>query len=146
MFAALIGKLAGASGLSWLRFLPWALLAWGASIAGTGAWGWHQGAKITAAHYEAEKDKAAAVSAAAFAKSIEHAAGITQNILSIARDYVSELNLTRQRRVQIVEKVRADAKANVAASCVVPAATAGLRRQQVDESTAIAADDSAVRR
>jgi hypothetical protein len=139
MFASLIAKLAGASGLAWLHVLPWALLAFGAATAGAGAWGWHEGAKVTTASYEAQKEKAAAVSAQAFAESVAHAAGVTANILTIARDYISELNLSRQRRLQIVEKVKADAKANLSSTCVVPAATRELRKQQVDQSTAIAA-------
>lgn len=137
--SGLIAKMAGASGLTWLHLLPWALLAFGVATASAGAYGWHEGAKLTAATYEAQKANAAATSAAAFAQSVVHAAGITTNILTIARDYISELNLSRLRRGQIVQKVKDDAKANLSSTCVVPAATRELRKQQVDESTAIAA-------
>lgn len=141
MIKALIAKLAGASGLTWLGMLPWALLAFAGAVAGAGAYGWHEGSKVTTAKYEAEKSNAAALSAAAAVKEISHIAQITSNILTVARDYLSELNLSRERRKQIVAKVTADAKANIPSAWIVPAATRELRKQQVDQSAAIAAQD-----
>ena len=139
MLKSLIAKLAGLSSLTWLQMLPWALLGVGIAVSGAGAFGWHEGAKVTAAGYEAEKEKAAAASAEAFAQSVSHAADVSMKIMRAATDSLAELNLSRQRRVQIVQKVTDDAKANVSATCVVPAATVQLRKQQVDESAAIAA-------
>lgn len=141
MLSGIVQKLAGLSSLSWLQMLPWAMVGVGAAVGGAGALGWHEGAKVTASDYEAQKSKAAADGAAATFASIEHALTIGQTILADAKDFVSEINLTRERRVQIVQKVTADARANISAACVVPPVTHDLRQQQVDESATVLAKD-----
>lgn len=141
MLSGLMQTLAGASGLSWLKVLPWALVGIGVAVSGAGAFGYHEGAKFTAAGYEAEKSAAAEVSAQAALESLKNATQIGLNIVSSATQYVSELNMTRMRRAEIVKKVTADAKANIAATCVVPPTTVGLRQQQVEESAAAYAQD-----
>jgi hypothetical protein len=138
MLSGLFDKLAGASGASLLPFLPWALLGVGVAVSGAGAWGWHEGAKITAASYEAQKANAQAAAAANDIALLKRISAISLDILTTSRDYVAELNLTNLRRREIVAKVTADAKAHVAAVCTVPAVTAGLRRDQVAESARIA--------
>jgi hypothetical protein len=145
ILGALFDKFAGASGASLLPFLPWALLGVGVAVSAAGALGWHEGAKITAASYEAQKADAMAVAARANIAAIKRIAGISLDIVVASKDYVTELNLTSARRKEIVKKVTEDAKAHVAAACVVPAATAGLRREQVAESIRIAAPGYSVR-
>lgn len=136
--SAIFDKLAGASGASLLPFLPWALLGVGAAVSGAGVWGWHEGAKVTAATYEAQKANAAAAAAAHDIATLKRISAISLDILTTSRDYVAELNMTSKRRHEIVAKVTADAKAHVAAACVVPTTTASLRRDQVAESVRIA--------
>ena len=142
IIGGLLDKAAAASGASWLTFLPWILLAWGASVAGSGAWGWHQGSTTVTAKYEAAKDRAAATAAAADIAAIGHALDISLQIVTTSRDFLGELNLSRMKRQQIVAKVKADVLADQKlAGCVVPAATVRLRRDQVAESVKVAADD-----
>ncbi|HZP85879.1 MAG TPA: hypothetical protein VFB54_03600 [Burkholderiales bacterium] len=141
LFDPLIEKLAGAAGLSWLKLLPWGLLGLGIAVGGAGAWGWREGARVTAAAYETQKAQAAQVSAQAFATSLQRTATISESILSSALTYLEELNLARYKRAQVVKKVTDDVKAHIAADCRLPAATLELRKQQVDESAAVYAAD-----
>lgn len=135
---AIFDKVAGASGLSWLSMLPWVLVAWGVSVAGSGAWAWHEASTSVTAKYEAQKAEADAAGARILAAQIAHAADVSLTIVTTSRDFLAEINLSRLKRLDIVKKVTADVRANAKAGCTVPAATRQLRDQQVDESTAIA--------
>lgn len=146
MFASVMSWARGAIGLSWLQVLPWAALAWGASLAGAGAWAHHAGVKSTTATYEAQKSASAADAANALALSITHAADTSLQIVSVAGDYLQRIAESRVETRTIIKQVQADVQANVNPVCIVPAATRRLRQQQVDTSRAIATDNYPVQR
>lgn len=141
MIDGILAKLAGASGLTWLKVLPWALLGVGALTAGAGAWGWHQGSQFTAARYEAEKAKAEAVGAEAARALVEQALNIGLAIVGAGRDALADLARMHEQRAPRVQMVTNDVKAHVSDDCRVPADTHRLREQQVEESAAIRAAD-----
>lgn len=141
MIDTLLAKLAGASGLTWLKVLPWALLGVGALTGGAAAWGWHEGARVTGASYEAEKAHAGEISAEASRAMVEHVLQVSVAIAGAGRDAIADLARMRAQRPQRIKEVTADVKAHLSDDCRVPADTFGVRQRQVEESAAIRAAD-----